>query len=53
MYSMSLLMDFKVASDTEIGILKSIVGITKKIENNLRGGVLVAGEPMVLTPCSC
>jgi hypothetical protein len=42
MYSMSLLMDFKVASDTEIGILKSIVGITKKIENNLRGGDTIA-----------
>ena len=35
---MSLLMDFKVASDTEIGIFKPIVGITKKIENNLCGG---------------
>ena len=42
MYSMSLLMDFKVVSDTDIEILKSIVGITKKTENNLRGENTVA-----------
>ena len=42
MYSMPLMMDFKVASDTDVGILKSIVGITKKIENNLRGDNTIA-----------
>jgi len=42
MYSMSILMDFKVASDTDIGILKSIVGITKKIKINLRGDNTIA-----------
>ena len=35
-------MDFKVASDTEIGILQSIVGITRKMDNSLRGGNTIA-----------
>lgn len=35
-------MDFKVASDTEIGNLQSIVGITRKMDNSLRGGNNIA-----------